>query len=187
MKIRTLAAALAVACSSYLSAQEPAKPAAPPMPTPAAEMKTLGVFEGDWACEGQVPASPFGPAGKMRGTVSSKIGHGGFWQSGVVRSSMDGMPGSMEGTFHMTYDASGKRFMMLWVDSMGSWATSTSKGWEGDALTFEGETTMGGQKLVTKDVFTRQADGSLKHSMSMQMGGNWTPTGEETCRKAAKK
>jgi hypothetical protein len=186
MKIHTLAAALAVACSPLVSAQEAAKPAPPPAPAAPAEMKSLGFFDGNWSCEGAVPATPFGPAGKMKTSVSSKLGHGGFWQSGDVKATMEGMP-TMEGTFHMTYDAAGKRFVMLWVDSMGAWATSSSKGWEGDSIQFEGETTMGAQKFANKDVFTKAADGSMKHSMAVQMEGKWMPTGEETCRKAAKK
>jgi hypothetical protein len=185
MKIHILAAALAVAAAPCAFAQEAAKPAAPmAAPKPAAEMKNLAIFDGNWACDGEVPATPMGPAGKMKTTVSSKSNLGGFWQTGNVTGKMDGMP-AFEGMFHMTYDTAGKQYVMVWVDSMGAWATSTSKGWDGDAITFAGETTMNGQKMNTKDTFTKGADGSLKHAWSMEMGGNWAPMGEETCRRPA--
>jgi hypothetical protein len=96
---------------------------------------------------------------------------------------MPGMP-TMEGTFHTTYDPVAKRYVMLWVDNMGGWAQIGSAGWEGDAMTYSGETFMSGQKMTTRDVFTKAADGSFKHKAEMQMDGKWVTMGEETCRRA---
>jgi hypothetical protein len=163
------------------------KPAAgaPAMPKPAAEMAQLKYFDGSWTCDGTMTPSPMGPGGKMTSTVKSHTDLGGFWQSGVVKSTGGGMPGAFEGMFHMTYDPAAKGYTMLWVDNMGAWAHSTSKGWEGDTIVFEGESVMGGQKMMGRDTFTKAAAGSMKHTWEMQMEGKWTPAGDETCKKAA--
>lgn len=157
----------------------------PPLPKPAPEMAQLKVFDGSWTCEGKMPATPMGPAGTMKGTVKSQTDLGGFWQSGKVTSTMAGMP-TMEGMFHMTWDPGAKQYVLLWVDNMGGWAQSTSKGWEGDTITFAGDSYMGGQKIPSRDTFTKAADGTLKHIAEMQMDGKMTLSMDETCRKAAR-
>ena len=151
---------------------------------PAAEMSNLQWFDGNWTCEGTVPAGPMGPGGKISGTVSSRKDLGGFWQSGTVKSSMGNMPG-MEGMFHMTYDAGTKEYVMLWVDNMGSYSQQTSKGWDGDKMVFAGTTLMGGKRWATRDTFTRMGK-TLKHDWEGQMDGStWTPMGSESCRQGA--
>lgn len=180
--VAALAAALGAATAG---AQQPAEKKAPEMPKPAPEMAQLKFFEGNWACEGTIPASPFGPGGKMKGTVSIHSDLGGFWQSGKVNATGGGMP-PLQGMFHTTYDTAAKQYTMLWVDNMGAWAQSTAKGWEGDKIVYSGESVMAGQKIPARDSFTKNADGSLAHSWEAQLDGKWTPMGEETCRKAAR-
>jgi hypothetical protein len=152
-------------------------------PTPPAEMSNLKAFDGSWNCEGKSEASPFGPAGTSKGTVKSHADLGGFWQSGMVKSTMTGMPGSMEGMFRMTYDPGTKQYVLLWVDNMGAYAQETSTGWEGNKMVFNGDMAMGGKKMAVRDTFTKAADGSLTHSWEAQIDGKWTPLGSETCRR----
>lgn len=155
-------------------------------PTPPAEMSNLKkTFDGNWTCEGKAEATPFGPAGTMKGTVKSHTDMGGFWQSGMVKSTMAGMPGAMEGMFHMTYDPGTKQYVMLWVDNMGAYSHETSTGWQGDKIVFSGDMSMGGKKMTVRDTFTKGADGSLTHAWEGQIDGKWTPLGSETCKKAA--
>jgi hypothetical protein len=173
------AAALAalVPCALVLAAPEGP-------PTPAAEMANLKAFDGSWTCEGKSEASPLGPAGTSKGTVRSHSDLGGFWQSGMVKSTMSGMPGSMEGMFHMTYDPGSKQYVMLWVDNMGAYAHETASGWEGDKIAFTGDMAMGGKKMSVRDTFTKSADGSsLTHAWEGQIDGKWTALGSETCKK----
>ena len=179
MKSRPLAALLAAAT---LTAVCPLAAADPP-PKPAPEMANLNVFEGTWACEGQVPASPMGPGGAMTSTVVSRQDLGGFWRSGTVKSTGAGMPGTMEGMFHMTYDPGAKEYVLLWVDNMGGWSQASSPGWNGDTLVFTGEGKMGGDKMVVRDTFVKAANGSLRHDWEMQIEGKWTPMGSESCKK----
>ena len=126
-----------------------------------------------------------GPAGTMKGTVTSRADLGGFWQSGTVKSTMAGMPGTMEGMFHMTYDPGTKQYVLLWVDNMGAYSHTTSTGWQGDKIVFSGDTSMGGKSMKVRDTFTKAADGSLKHDMEAQIDGKWTSTGTEMCKKGS--
>lgn len=188
METRSLLAAVAATalCLAPAFAQAPAeKKAAPEMPKPAAEMAQLKFFDGNWTCEGMMQPSPFGPGGKITSTVKSQTDFGGFWQSGTVKGSSPGMP-PFEGMFHMTYDPGTKQHVSLWVDNMGAWSHSTSRGWEGDKIVFEGESAMGGKKIMGRDAFIKNADGSMRHTWEMQLEGKWTSIGDETCRKGVK-
>ncbi|HUG53227.1 MAG TPA: DUF1579 family protein [Vicinamibacteria bacterium] len=153
----------------------------PPMPKPAPEMAQLQPFEGSWTCEGTMAASPFGPGGKSTSTVKARSTLGGFWQEGVIKGTMPGMP-PFEGMFHTTYDPAAKRYVMLWVDNMGAWAQSTAPGWEGDKMVFAGDSYMAGQKVASRDIFTK-GSGTFKHVGELQMDGRWVPLFDETCRK----
>jgi len=151
-------------------------------PKPAPEMAQLKAFDGTWSCEGEMPAGPQGPAQKTKTTVKSHLGMNGFWQVGTV--TMAAPP--MEGMFHITYDAGQKKYVMVWVDNMGGYSQETATGWDGDKMVYTGEGSMMGQKMQARDTFTKSADGStFKHASEAQMNGQWTPMGEETCRKAA--
>jgi hypothetical protein len=151
---------------------------------PAAEMSNLTWFDGNWTCEGTVAPGPMGPGGKVTSAVKSHSDLGGFWQSGMVRSSMGAAP-AMEGMFHMTYDAGAKHYVMLWVDNMGANALETSSGWEGDKIVWSGNTTMAGKEMGTRDTFTKSGEGAMKHDWEGQMNGNWSSMGSETCKRAA--
>ena len=35
-----------------------------------------------------------------------------------------------------------KQFVMLWADNMGGWSQSTSSGWKGDVMVYEGDSHM---------------------------------------------
>ncbi|MEW6322195.1 MAG: DUF1579 family protein [Acidobacteriota bacterium] len=153
----------------------------PQAPMPAPELKQIAVFEGSWTCDGATKESPFGPAGKMSSTADIKRDLDGHFQSGVIRSAMG--PMQFEGRFYVTYDPGAKQFVMLWVDSMGGWARSTSAGWKGDTITYEGESHMGGQSMKTRDHFTRSGTSMLKHTSDMHAEGKWMTMMEETCRK----
>jgi hypothetical protein len=172
---------------AVLALAAPAVAASDAPPKPAAEMANLQVFDGSWTCKGTAHPGPMGPGGALESTVTSRTDLNGFWQSGTVKSTGAGMPGTMEGMFRMTYDPGAKRYVLLWVDNMGAWSEASSPGWDGDKLVFTGEGTMGGQKMQMRDTFVKAADGSLKHEWEGQLEGKWTPMGSETCRKAAVK
>ena len=180
----TLAALFAAATLAVVVPCAVAQDAPPKAPAPAAEMANLKVFDGRWTCEGKVLPTPMGPGGAMTSTVDGHSDLGGFWQSGSVKSSGAGMPGTMEGMFHMTYEPGAKQYVLLWVDNMGGFSKASSPGWDGDKLVFTGEGAMSGMTMQVRDTFTKGADGSLRHDWEAQVDGKWTPLGSETCKKA---
>jgi hypothetical protein len=178
MTARPLTVALAVG----LAAAPCAFAQAPPVPKPAPEMAQLKPFDGNWNCEGMMPAGPQGPAQKTKTTVKSHVAMNGFWQVGTV--TMAAPP--MVGNFHITYDAGQKQYAMVWIDDMGNYSTETAPGWDGDKMVFTGEGSMMGQKMQARDTFTKTADGkTFNHAAEAQMNGQWTSMGEETCHHPA--
>jgi hypothetical protein len=171
--------------------KKPAKPAAKAtaaaekpgmaMPKPPAELSQLSFFDGSWTCSGEMKMDPSSPPEKTASAVKAHSGLGGFWQVGTVTMTK---PHAFEGMFHTTYDPGQKKFVMVWVDSMGAYSQGTSSGWEGDKLVYAGEGSMMGEKMPMRDTFTKNADGSFKHMGEAQMKGQWSSMGEETCKKA---
>jgi len=160
----------------------PAEKAGMAMPKPPAELGQLALFEGNWTCSGEAKMDPNAPPQKTASTVKAHRGMGGFWQVGTVTMTA---PHRFEGMFHTTYDPGQKRYVMVWVDSMGGYAQQTSSGWDGDKLVYDGEGSMMGEKTPMRDTFTKNADGSFKRMGEAQMKGQWVSMGEETCKKAA--
>src|SRR5688500_1284280 len=166
----------------------PVASGAPAMPAPASEMAALAFFDGKWQCTGEGAMEPGGAMQKMTGTVKVESDLGGFWQSGKVSAQMTGMPGpGFEGKLHTTWDPGAKEYVMFWVDSMGGWAQTRATGWDADKITYTGTSYMGGQKIASRDIFIKKADGSLGHIGEMQVNGQWTKMMDETCRHEAKK
>ena len=170
-------AILAARClGSFALAQEAKKP--------APEMKQLDYFTGTWKCDGKALASPMGPEHPMKTTATGKTDLDGFWV--IVRieeKKTKESPMPIKGNFSMTYDAALKKFQGVWVDNFGGWGPSSSTGWEGDKITFAGEAYMMGQKMGSRDTFTKKGEKELLHTADMQVGGKWTPMLEETCKK----
>jgi hypothetical protein len=196
MKKTTPLACALVLAASFAAAQDTppapdAKPAAAPadaamaMPTPAPEMQKLSWFLGRWSCTGAVNDMPGMKGHKTQTNVNVHSDLNGFWVSGLVeevKTAVNAHP--LKGMFHETWDPSAKQFTMLWVDNMGSWASSSSPGWDGDSIVYTGEGNMGGQKMGSRDGFTKKGEREMLHKMEMQMGGQWLTLGEETCRKS---
>lgn len=153
-------------------------------PKPAAEMAQLNGFAGNWACEGNAPASPFGPAHKTRSTTQGRLDLDGHWVVGTVKEAKTAEnPHPLSGMYHMTYDSSAKSFVLIWVDNFGSWATTTSPGWQGNTMVFTGDQTMMGQKAKSRDTFIKKSDTEWGHRFEMDTRGQWDLIVEETCRK----
>jgi hypothetical protein len=156
--------------------------AAQEMPKPAPEMAQLNFFEGNWTCEGKANDSPLGPGGALKTTADIRDDLGGFWQSGVIKGTMANMP-PFEGRFHVTFDPGQKQYTMLWVDNMGGWSQSTSSGWKGDTLVYEGDSHMGPETIKSRDTFSRSGTTMLKHVWEANVQGKWMTLGEENCTK----
>lgn len=152
------------------------------MPKPPAEMADTAYFEGSWMCEGKTFETPMGPAMTMKSTADIRKDLNGHFQSGTIKGTSPNMP-PFEGRFTVTYDPTAKQYIMMWVDNMGSWSQTTSSGWKGDIVVYEGESHMAGQTMKSRDTFTRSGPTSMKHTWEIEAGGKWMPAGEETCTK----
>jgi hypothetical protein len=181
MNTRRTVGILLVAIVALLAPCVTAQAAPDAAPRPAAEMANLKYFDGNWTCEGTAEGSPLGPGGKISSTVKSYPDLGGFWQSGMIKSSMG--PMTMEGTFHMTYNPSAKHYVLIFLDSTGAYGQETSMGWEGDKMVFSGPMALGGQEMTVRDTFTKVGTTSMKHDWEAQMDGNWVRLGTETCQR----
>jgi hypothetical protein len=157
------------------------KPKAPDMPKPPPEMAVEQWFVGNWTCKGHQNAGPMGPAMNTHETIAFKMELGGFWLQYKGTGHVGPMKGkemfdgfsSWDGTTHQRFD-----FMP------GGMAHYTTKGWEGDALNFDGELMLGGQKIAAKETITRKGDGTFMTSLLLAgADGKMSPMLEETCTK----
>jgi hypothetical protein len=183
IRVFVLGAALSLAVPAV--AEE--KPMA--APKPPQEMSQLSYFLGNWTCTGKTFATPFGPEHPTEATVHFVHALGGFWDAfhyDETKTASNPMPYSAGGFWG--YDPGDKVFVERCQDNMGGWCQTTSKGWVGDVLTFEGPGSMGGQKMGMRDIFTKKSATEVVHAGEMQgPDGKWMRTDEETCKKAAAK
>ncbi len=106
--MKTLSCAVAVVFTGMFAAQVNAQE--PPKPGP--EHEFLKKHEGDWTITMK--------AGGMesKGTVKYKMDLGGLWLAGTLECDLGGMKFSGRG--FDTYDAAKKKYVSVWIDSMGT-------------------------------------------------------------------
>jgi hypothetical protein len=151
---------------------------------PAAEMEQIKSFAGSWTCSGNAPASSFGPAHKTQAVVQSKRDLDGHWIVGSVKGTRTAEdPHPIHGMFHMGYDPAAKSYAMFWLDNTGSWAHSTSPGWQGNTMVFTGDQLVMGQKAKVRDTFVKKTEADWQHRVEMNIKGNWELIVDESCKK----
>lgn len=180
MRMRSIRSLSALGILTIASAFVGAAQQGPPKPAP--EMAQIAYFEGNWTCSGKMMESPMGPAGATTSTAQIRKDMNGHFQTGVIKGQMPNTP-PFEGQFHVTYDGGSKRFVMMWVDNMGGWSQSSSAGWKGETLTWEGEGHMGAMTMKQREAFTKSGPASMKHTSEGEMNGKWMTLGEESCTK----
>jgi hypothetical protein len=176
-KMRRFVAGLATALlvAATIRAQEP--------PKPAPEMAQLKVFEGNWSCEGNSPAGPFGPAHKTRTALQTWLDLDGFWyRSAVTEFKTEENAHPVKGVSYMGYDGANKQFLLVWVDNFGSWATETSPGWKGDTSVWTGEQNVKGERTSSRDTFVKKSATEMTHRFDLGIKGEWSVIVEETCK-----
>jgi hypothetical protein len=105
VRFGTLALALVVALApAGARAQEPAKP--------GPEHELLKKMEGSWDIVMKAGGM------EMKGTVSGKMDLGGLWLTTALKCDFGGTP--FEGRGMDTYDAAKKKYVSVWIDSMGT-------------------------------------------------------------------
>jgi hypothetical protein len=105
----TISAAMAV--GAVVLAQAPA------MPKPGPEHKALSYFAGKWTSEGEMKASPLGPAGKATSSDSCELFAGGFQV--VCRGKGTTPVGPVASLGILGYNAAEKTYTYYGIDSTG--------------------------------------------------------------------
>ncbi len=111
---RAAAAILLTVCilASVTRAQPPQQP-----PKPGPEHKWMDDFVGRWTGEGDMKASPFGPAGKLTYTEDVEWFPGGFFL--VMHYEAKDPKGEAKGLVVMGYNAEEKVYFTRTIDSWG--------------------------------------------------------------------
>jgi hypothetical protein len=158
-----------------------AKPAAPPAPKPAAELDQLKMMVGTWHCDGK--GNMNGTDMPMKSTYRVAKDLDGFWLVGKLEGAKSKeMPFAYKSVDYYNYDAGSKQFVMASFDNTGSWYNATSKGWDGDKMTWTGKARMMGMDLDTTLSITKKGDKEVALSGSTT-GQNYKDSMEITCKK----
>jgi len=129
------------------------KPAAAPAVAArpgAAEMERLKFYLGEWDYTESYPKSPSNPnGGENTGVYTSKLGPGG--NSLVQTFHSHGPVGDFEGMLILTWDPQEKTYKSYVFGSDFPGCIVETGRFEGDALVFRGEMTMGGKHLAMRN------------------------------------
>jgi len=155
--------------------------------TPAPELAALSkFFVGAWHCEGSVTPLPgVGKQFASKGNVTWALALDGFW----IAATSEGekvpnmpLPTVGKGEARVTYDRVAKQYVHFGIGNRGSFASSTSKGWEGDKLVWTGSGS-GLAKLETRSTITKKGDKEYKVVAERMEDGKWVVGTDETCKK----
>lgn len=159
--------------AAFVFAQAGLCQAPPQMPKPGPEHQRLAYFVGDWTQEGEMKASPFGPAGKVTGTDHNEWFPGNFFI--LMHSEMKGPMGTDKSLEIAGYNTEEKQYTFYSIDSMG--IGDSAKGTvDGDTWTWTGESKMGGKVIKSKFVIKEVSPTvyNYKFDMSTDGGSTWT-------------
>ena len=119
------------------------------MPKPGAEHQKLAALAGRWSGEEKLESSPWDPKpGTAMGHLETRVALGGFYVISDYRQERDGQP-TYEGHGVYAYDPQERVFTMAWADSMSPVVGIAKGRWEGNTLTFQNQTPMGGHARYT--------------------------------------
>jgi hypothetical protein len=199
---RLLAGAAVVLCVAGWAAAQEAEPTAEPVfptagppptrkpastPTPIAipseRLTELAVFEGRWVCEGSAPDTFFTSAQKTRTTLTVQRDLAGFWYSGrAVQEKTADNPAPVTRLFYWGYDPLLAKFAGGWLDSRGAWSTQTSEqGWKDGEIEWLGHVTFTGEKLISREIFSKPANGRFTRRYEVLDFTTWVRGPEEEC------
>lgn len=170
-----------------LGAASGATTATPPrQPPPAPEMKELDYFRGEWSCTGRMPQTPSGPAHSYQATIRSEPILDGHWYS--VEYTQKATPQTPAFAAHVTWGwvPQKKEFTRTVVDNGGGFDHATSKGWQGEKITWTGECNCTGEMTPFRHILTKKNDAQMTSLIEVKSKDGWKPFMEDTCQKTGK-
>ena len=176
MKRSLIAVALAMLLVAVaLQAQAPA-------PNPGPEQKKLEIWVGDWTYEGEMKATPLGPAGKFSGKNNTSPILGGFFIE--FRGEEKGTAGTTQWLEVDGYDSVSKKFTWNGFSSDGSVQTVTYT-IEGTTVPYSGTLIVGGKQYKIRGTCVFTPDFTInvdKREISVD-GKAWMPFWEAKATK----
>jgi hypothetical protein len=159
-----LAALLGIAGLAVAFAQDTGGP-----PKPGPEHARLGFFVGEWKSEGDVKASPYGPAGKFTFVEKCVWLPGNFALECNSQGQMSGMV--VKGLSVMSYDTGEGKYIYFESNNMGE--NTYSKGTvDGDTWTWTSENQMNGKTIHSKFTLTRLNGDSASYRFEIGAGSD---------------
>ena len=141
-------------------------------PTPAAELKKLEMFVGDWAAEGTQTPGPGAASSRWTMTTHAEWMEGNFFL--VERSEMDlGAMGKGKDLAVMGYDPDRAVYTYRSFSSFGEVEDAAGK-WEGDSFTWTSTEHMGGKTMQGR--FTMKILSPTEYAMKFELspdGKQW--------------
>ena len=164
--VSCLVGLMAVMVANIVLAQAP-----PPMPKAGPEQQRLHYFVGNWKSEGEMKASPFGPAGKFSSMDEAHM-LGDFFL--VTNSKGTGPMGAMTEVATMGSDVKQKAYTYDAFNSMGEHERSTGHV-SGKTWTWTSDEDMGGKVVKAKFVLNEVSPTSytFKLDTSSDNGKTW--------------
>jgi hypothetical protein len=154
-------AALAVSSAATLARRQEKSAAQNPAPKPgAAEMERLKFYLGEWDyTETYSKSKQLPDGGQDTGVYTSKLGPGG--NSLINTFHTQGPFGDFEGLLIMTWDAQEKAYKQYGFANDFAGAIVETGQFEGDALVFRGEFSMGATKVALRNSTRLVAPGKI--------------------------
>jgi Protein of unknown function (DUF1579) len=177
IELLTACAAVSLFGLRLVSAQDSAAP------KPGPEHQRLKYFVGTWSTEGEMKASPMGPAGKFTQTSKCDWFEGRF---AVVCEDEGKMPtGPSKGIDILGYSTEDKAYTYYGVDNSGMPMTTVPHGTvQGDTWTYHDESMMGGKKVKTRVTIKELSPSAYTFKLDMQgADGKWTTVMESKSTK----
>jgi len=170
----------ALACVATASAKD--APAPPPVPD---ELSQYDFMVGTWHCTGTAFASPMMAEHATTATVHVNKAVGGHWLHATYdENKTPANSNPYHAALFWGYDAGKKAFVQGCVDSMGGYCASTSSGWKGETLTFEGTGSGPDGDFGARDTFVKRGPEGVMHTGEMQgPDKKWVKTDEEACHR----
>jgi Protein of unknown function (DUF1579) len=148
---------------------------------PPPELRKLDYFAGTWHLQGEMKASPYGPAGKISSVARNHWMSGGYF---LISDSTEIAPTGPDSSMAIFgYDPDEKVYTYHSINSLGE--SEDSKGvMTGDSWSWVNETKMNGK--VTKGRFSAKEISATSYTFKFEMttdDGDWQTIMEGTAKK----
>ena len=153
---------IAVASAAVL-AQTPSQ-----APKPGAEHKRIAYFAGQWSYQGEVKASPLGPAGKVSSTESCEWFAGGF--ALVCRTKGTTPRGAGTGHSITSYDPMRKLYTFYAINSLGDNIFARGRV-DGKVWTWTDEMTVDGKAMKIRATVTEDTATAYTFKLEVSVDG----------------